>query len=472
MSQHHSESEELELPVLGQMYTPGQAVESFIWTVTAKTTKANLHEKLKSYDRPTCGNRMEMLDRLRQFSNDRDEWLRPKLKRKRGEHASRQSLSKRRIEEVFGIEEQTITYKSKKSANRTQRALQDDDQAANSAWAHAVLSAFGMPHDLSVPPITQRKSCHQQIALTTEAEECPQQDAFAVRMRKVDSNMSSVREDLSNVENHISVLTSHILDMKTLMKSKDKDTRTLHMETRSSGCHNTVVQSHAEACIVSNNAPSKPRTMMQTASMSLPPEVIPPKNLGIAHLGQEQFSYDRTTVPSPPTVHLSKDINQLCEEWEESNLLVVNGRGIPVKYWGEFYKKGKGVKTAAWDALRVEWGNWKFIAEERQRYPDNTSFWRAFSDENSKIFSYQQILNRLAEHRVSAAARDAKDARDFFGGNLNHPLARGAFCYTKGGRAYLSSKDDAVAKKWRELLTTRPDIVEQRTRQIFGGPQP
>ncbi|KAG1888949.1 uncharacterized protein F5891DRAFT_904697, partial [Suillus fuscotomentosus] len=148
----------------------------------------------------------------------------------------------------------------------------------------------------------------------------------------------------------------------------------------------------------------------------------------------------------PPTVHLSKDINQLCEEWEESNLLVVNGRGIPVKYWGEFYKKGKGSHMLS-DRSFV----FKFIAEERQRYPDNTSFWRAFSDENSKIFSYQQILNHLAEHRVSAAARDAKDARDFFGGNLNHPLARGAFCYTKGGRAYLSSKDDAIAKKWREL---------------------
>ncbi|KAG0705251.1 hypothetical protein DFH29DRAFT_873265 [Suillus ampliporus] len=311
MSQHHSE--ELELPVLGQMYTPGQAVESFIWTV------------------PTHGNRTEMLDRLRQFSNDRDKWL--------------------RIEEMFGIEEQTITYKSKKSTNRTQRALQDNDQAANSAWARAVLSVFGMPHDLSGPLTTQRKSCHQQVALTTEAEERPQQDAFAVRMRKVNSNMSSVREDLSNVENHISVLTSHILDMKTLMESKD--TRTLHTETQSSesGCHNTVVQSHAEVHIVSNNVPSKPRRMMQTTSMSLPPEVIPPENLGIAHLGQEQFLYDRTTVPSPPTVHLSKDINRLCEEWEESNLLVVNSRGIPVKYWGKFYKKGKGVKTAAWDAL-------------------------------------------------------------------------------------------------------------------------
>jgi hypothetical protein len=58
----------------------------------------------------------------------------PKLKRKRGEHTSRQSLAKRRIDEAFGIEEHTITYKSKKSSNRTQRALQDDDRAANSAW--------------------------------------------------------------------------------------------------------------------------------------------------------------------------------------------------------------------------------------------------------------------------------------------------------------------------------------------------
>ncbi|KAG2138981.1 hypothetical protein DEU56DRAFT_801151 [Suillus clintonianus] len=313
-----------------------------------------------------------------------------------------------------------------------------------------------MPHDLSVPPKTQQKSCHQQVASTTEAEERPQQDAFAVRMRKVDSNMLSVREDLSNVENHISVLTSHILDMKTLMGSKDKDTRTLHMETRSSGCHNTVVQSHAEARIVSNNAPSKPRTMTQTASTSLPPEVIPPENLGIAHLGQEQFPYDRTTVPSPPTVHLSKDINRLCEEWEESNLLVVNGRGIPVQ-------KGKGVKTTAWDALRVEWGNWKTMP----------SFWRAFSDENSKIFSYQQILNRLAEHRVSAAARDAKDAARLFSAatSTTHWPAV-PFATQKVAGLTCRARTTPVAKKWRELLTTRPDIVEQRARQIFGGPQP
>jgi hypothetical protein len=47
--------------------------------------------------------------------------------------------------------------------------------------------------------------------------------------------------------------------------------------------------------------------------------------------------------------------------------------------------------------------------------------------------------------------------------NLNHPLAHGAFHYAKSGKTYLSSKDDAVAKKWHKLLMTHPDIVEQWT---------
>jgi hypothetical protein len=47
------------------------------------------------------------------------------------------------------------------------------------------------------------------------------------------------------------------------------------------------------------------------------------------------------------------------------------------------------------------------------------------------------------DQRISAAARDANNARTFFDGDLNHPLAEGAFQYTKGGKSYLSSKDDA-----------------------------
>ncbi|KAG1816032.1 uncharacterized protein BJ212DRAFT_1299881 [Suillus subaureus] len=156
---------------------------------------------------------------------------------------------------------------------------------------------------------------------------------------------------------------------------------------------------------------------------AIPQQFIPSAKLGIALLGDEQFKYDKTWVPELPTIHLSKDIDRLCEEWESSNLLCVGGRGIPVKYW------------------------------------DTASFWHVFIDGNGKRFSYQQILNCIMEQWTSAAAQDANNAHMFFGGDLNHPLAQGAFCYAKGSKMYLLSKDDAVAKKWHELLTTQPDIL-------------
>jgi hypothetical protein len=66
-------------------------------------------------------------------------------------------------------------------------------------------------------------------------------------------------------------------------------------------------------------------------------------------------------------------------------------------------------------------------------------------------------------NRMSAAVNDANDARAFFGGNWDHPLANGAFRYTRSGKTYLSSKDDAITKKWRTLLTPRPDVAEHWT---------
>jgi hypothetical protein len=46
----------------------------------------------------------------------------------------------------------------------------------------------------------------------------------------------------------------------------------------------------------------------------------------------------------------------------------------------------------------------------------------------------------------------------FFGRNLNHPDAHGAFQYFKCGQTHILSKDDAIAKKWKELLVSDPVI--------------
>ncbi|KAJ8588834.1 hypothetical protein M405DRAFT_862618 [Rhizopogon salebrosus TDB-379] len=85
---------------------------------------------------------------------------------------------------------------------------------------------------------------------------------------------------------------------------------------------------------------------------------------------------------------------------EVPNLRVVNGRGTPVKFWGEFFKKSK---------TRMGFSAWDCITEVE--------------------------------------------------GNLDHPDANGAFRYLKRSQTHILSKDDDIAKKWTELLKNDPAIA-------------
>lgn len=76
-------------------------------------------------------------------------------------------------------------------------------------------------------------------------------------------------------------------------------------------------------------------------------------------LDGETLYFDKTRVPNPPCVNFSGDISRLFREWHTSTILTVNGRGIPVKHWEQFYKKRKGIKEHAWELVGVKWGKWK-----------------------------------------------------------------------------------------------------------------
>ena len=93
----------------------------------------------------------------------------------------------------------------------------------------------------------------------------------------------------------------------------------------------------------------------------MPASAIDPEKVVTVMLGDEEFAFDRTTVNDPPAKHFSEDIDGLFEQWNNSDLLVVNGRSIPIKYWPQFYQAKKGIKSGAWKAIRVEWGNWKVL---------------------------------------------------------------------------------------------------------------
>lgn len=77
-------------------------------------------------------------------------------------------------------------------------------------------------------------------------------------------------------------------------------------------------------------------------------------NLTTIKLGDNDFTFDRSTVPDPPAVYFSDNLTRLFEHWYCSDLLQINGLGIPVKHWQEIYRK-----TGAWATLRTAWGNYK-----------------------------------------------------------------------------------------------------------------
>ncbi|KAJ7810154.1 hypothetical protein B0H14DRAFT_2524424 [Mycena olivaceomarginata] len=181
-------------------------------------------------------------------------------------------------------------------------------------------------------------------------------------------------------------------------------------------------------------------------------------------LDGEEFSFDSTQVPNPPNIHFSNDIPRLVKEWESSTLLRVNGCGIAIKDWPMFYqrrKQSRSHKSGAWDKIRTAWGNWKFLVEERQRFGSEDDFWNKYSREDHTRLRYQQILDAWKEARESQERSDAKDARRFFNGNLDHSDADGVFAYTKSGQRRIKEKDSAVAEIWRDLLVSNADIARR-----------
>ncbi|KAG1769743.1 hypothetical protein EV702DRAFT_953770, partial [Suillus placidus] len=171
--------------------------------------------------------------------------------------------------------------------------------------------------------------------------------------------------------------------------------------------------------------------------------------------------FDKTTVMPPPAVRFSTVISAPFREWHQSTYLVVNGRGIPVKFWGDVYKKCTGQNSKAWALRKVQWGLWKFIIEEPSGFASDQSFWTAWTDANGQRIGYTKLCDTLQHQRMARDTRDATAARSFIGGNLDHPDAQVTFRYAKSGVSKLMSKDVDIARKWRELLAVDGTLTQR-----------
>ncbi|RDX40139.1 hypothetical protein OH76DRAFT_1490544 [Lentinus brumalis] len=83
-----------------------------------------------------------------------------------------------------------------------------------------------------------------------------------------------------------------------------------------------------------------PLSLTHLNYVAVPQEAITPEDLLIFDLNSEEL-----------------DMLWLFCEWNHSDLLIINGRGIPIKHWGWFYKKHLGAKEFVWKKVRVKRGN-------------------------------------------------------------------------------------------------------------------
>ncbi|KAJ7633797.1 hypothetical protein DFH06DRAFT_1336887 [Mycena polygramma] len=497
--------EDLTLPELSQTLGPDNLIKETQVRITNKTMVKDLQGHLASYGLAISGkNKAVLVTRLREYANDRERWMgifQARTKRSRGDITGSRvnTHSGKRIVSQFGQAEIQSEYPSKRVAVRGQREINEAEIAASDSWAAAALSSLpssssrrpaiaaeedseeaderhNEPLTVLIQPSTERTNVPQQEQVITQEDgtligdqqiptmitalsaqvnalsqqiQMPRREEHRrtdLRLRKVERELKSVKSNISDIHWGVS----------RLVAANDAPAGAPPLLASSSHPPNALGLTEPSSTARNENVPS---------STFVPAEAIDPEKLMVVVLeNDEEFSFDVTRVPNPPNIHFSGDIPRLFREWEDSKLLMVNGRGIAIKYWPLFYKRRKQAasqKNGAWDKIRTEWGNWKFLVEERQQFTSEDDFWRSHSTANGTHLRFQQILDALKESRERRDKVDAAAARRFFHADLDHSDADGAFAYVKSGKRRIKDQDSSVAEIWRELLVNNLDIARR-----------
>ncbi|KAG1877245.1 hypothetical protein F4604DRAFT_1924320 [Suillus subluteus] len=458
------------------------------FVIQQDTTVKTLREKLKEYGLQTSGKKADLIECLCEYAADDTSWrllFQPARKGTRGSYTGKRTakLSAQRITSQFGEHELTLVqHKSKRGVGRVVQSLTPADVDNNDAWAADVLRVVGAqsrpaavqlvnaPLLITEQPtsLTPQFSAHTNLPPASAGTVYPAHKSTTIedgqslnlRFRRLERTISSLEDTLiervNDLEMGIGNQIAHEL-APLLRTSFDAFSAGVSHQPLQPAHHHPLA---ASMQLSSAARPFKTPTSM-TETAAVPMQSIPPSNLAVLQLDDGELAFDKTTVMPPPAVRFSTDISALFREWHHSTYLVVNGRGIPIKFWGDVYKKCTGQNSKAWALRKVQWGQWKFIVEERSHFTSDDAFWMAWTDTNGQRVGYTKLCDTLQRQRVARDARDAAAARSFFDGNLDHPDAQGIFRYAKSGVSKLMSKDVDVARKWRELLAVNGALAQR-----------
>ncbi len=56
-------------------------------------------------------------------------------------------------------------------------------------------------------------------------------------------------------------------------------------------------------------------------------------------IGHKKLTFDKNLIPDPPRRHFSQNLTALFKEWDDGELLSIEGHTIPLKYWPAIYQR-------------------------------------------------------------------------------------------------------------------------------------
>ncbi|KAI0710242.1 hypothetical protein C8Q76DRAFT_798977 [Earliella scabrosa] len=462
--------DKLVLPSLDEPYDPTtHKLKTFEVIIDRRLTINRLKDYLADYGLPKSGrNRGVLLERLRDFSSNPQRWpnqFQPARNPERGSISDKRAAHSevaRLIEEQFGATEKQTVHQPKRKGKA--RELHEPPSLpprvidANTAWADEALHQLNKQGDTS-----------NGNSAASQSDSAPSGDESLTDIRRVERRIVSLDETVRSMQSQLSRFCS--VTTSTTPSHPISTPPVANMsawsESTSSPSHHALagnpsdIEPPSQSLLPSSSRAAVPlyQPGSQHHASAIPDSCIPAEHLRYFELDGETFAFDKSQVPNPPGIAFSDDLSRLFQEWHRSSLLVVNGRGIPLKHWPWFYKRKTGIKPEVWKVIRMKWNNWKFIVKERERFPTEDAFWAVYSD-NGTRFNMQRILDLLQGSRMSNSARDAQAARKFFNKNLADPRAHGYFLYKKTNTVQVMKQDATVARQWCKLLQDYPDIAE------------
>ncbi|KAF7779027.1 hypothetical protein Agabi119p4_3375 [Agaricus bisporus var. burnettii] len=215
----------------------------------------------------------------------------------------------------------------------------------------------------------------------------------------------------------------------------------------------TLAPSSQPACLPASQPPFLAFAGHASVSPAVVPTVVVPnekdKERAVQLGGNFVLRFRPSEIPYSAAAILSQDIPRIAKIWDDTlpcwdpaaAALTIHGHPVALRYWPQIYFRDPRQR---WESLKRTWNAWKTIALYWHEIGAE-GFWSEFTDESGKRWSYTRILDAIRKRRKEENLVIMDSAVKEFG-----PCFSSEFSYRKGKEKRVAlTEPSAIARYYK-----------------------